>query len=204
MTGPSIYVACLAAYQSGRLHGAWIDATQAVAKITAEIQEMLDASPEKRTCQWCGAELLDRGGSRWDRDCTSDQHWVGHAEEWAIHDYEGFCGLRIGEHKPLDDVVAIAAGIATNGAAFAAWLSYDDSRDPHNTDAFNEAYRGEWGCMRDFANHHAEETGLYEIVEQAASPYVIVDIDALARDLCVELCTAPTEAQGIYVFDPRA
>jgi Antirestriction protein (ArdA) len=35
---PRIYVACLAAYNSGRLHGAWIDADQPVEDIYDEIK----------------------------------------------------------------------------------------------------------------------------------------------------------------------
>lgn len=58
-----IYVACLAAYNSGYLHGAWIDASQDVDKIYADINKMLAASP------------------------------IPHAEEIAIHDTEGFGDL---------------------------------------------------------------------------------------------------------------
>ena len=43
---PSIYVACLAAYNNGKLHGAWIDATQELDTILEAVQAMLAASPE--------------------------------------------------------------------------------------------------------------------------------------------------------------
>ncbi|MCD6047032.1 MAG: antirestriction protein [Gammaproteobacteria bacterium] len=55
---PKIYVACLEAYNSGYLHGVWIDATQEVEQIYKEISEMLKSSP------------------------------VPNAEEWEIHDSE--------------------------------------------------------------------------------------------------------------------
>ncbi|MBA3067902.1 MAG: antirestriction protein ArdA, partial [Hyphomonas sp.] len=42
---PRIYVACLAAYNAGRLHGRWIDATTPN-EIRAEARAMLAASPE--------------------------------------------------------------------------------------------------------------------------------------------------------------
>ena len=35
---PRIYVACLAAYNAGYLHGAWIDANQTADQIEDEIQ----------------------------------------------------------------------------------------------------------------------------------------------------------------------
>jgi antirestriction protein len=59
MSESRIYVACLAAYNNGILHGKWIDAAQSAEDIHAEINAMLKASP------------------------------IPGAEEWAIHDYEG-------------------------------------------------------------------------------------------------------------------
>ena len=58
MTTTSIYAACLASYNAGRLHGVWIDATQDVDHTDADIRVMLSESFEPD------------------------------AEEWAIHDYE--------------------------------------------------------------------------------------------------------------------
>lgn len=49
---PHIYVACLAAYNNGKLHGAWIDATQAPETIREAIQAMLKASPEPDAEEW--------------------------------------------------------------------------------------------------------------------------------------------------------
>ena len=43
--GPRIYVACLAAYNNGQLHGRWIDADQDVEAIQSEIANMLSSSP---------------------------------------------------------------------------------------------------------------------------------------------------------------
>lgn len=57
---PAIYVACLAAYNNGYLHGKWIDATQDREAIYNDIQKILATSP------------------------------IPNAEEWAIHDYEYF------------------------------------------------------------------------------------------------------------------
>jgi len=55
-----IYMACLAAYNNGKLHGVWIDATQDLDDIQDQVNEMLEFSPEEG------------------------------AEAWAIHDYEGY------------------------------------------------------------------------------------------------------------------
>lgn len=56
---PQIYVACLAAYNNGILHGQWIDAAQDSSAIRAEIDDMLADSP------------------------------IPDAEEWAVHNYDG-------------------------------------------------------------------------------------------------------------------
>ncbi len=64
---PSIYVACLASYNNAILHGVWIDATQSEDEIMEEIWSMLENSPEPN------------------------------AEEYAIHDYEGFGNIPIHE-----------------------------------------------------------------------------------------------------------
>jgi len=60
---PRVYAACLASYNSGKLHGEWIDADMGEAYLSSEIGKMLDASPEPN------------------------------AEEWAIHDYENMPNL---------------------------------------------------------------------------------------------------------------
>ena len=75
---PRIYVACLAAYNSGKLHGRWIDATQDIDQIWSELRQMLAASP------------------------------VPDAEEWAAHDFEGFGSLHLSEHEGIERVHELA------------------------------------------------------------------------------------------------
>lgn len=174
MSTPRIYVACLAAYNNGRLHGRWIDADQSVEDIWSEVQAMLAASPEPL------------------------------AEEWAIHDYEGFGELRLSEWESFERVAAIAAGIAEHGDAFSAWLSYDSSQDPTDTQSFEDAYQGEWDSMRAYAENYADEMGLYDIAETSGSSYISVNIDMLTRDLDIELYTVDSDHHTVYVFDPNA
>jgi antirestriction protein len=174
MTAPRIYVACLAAYNSGRLHGRWIDANQSVDDIWSEVQAMLAASPEPG------------------------------AEEWAIHDYEGFGELRLSEWESFERVSAIAAGIEEHGDSFTAWLSYDSDQDPSDIERFEDAYRGEWNSLRDYAENLAEDIGLYDAAEKSGSPYVTVNIDMLERDLDIELYVVESDHHSVYVFDPSA
>ena len=49
---PRIYLACLAAYNNGRLHGAWVDADQGTDHIWSELRKMLRASPEPDAEEW--------------------------------------------------------------------------------------------------------------------------------------------------------
>jgi antirestriction protein len=60
---PSIYVACLASYNSGVLHGKWIVPANNVVELQKQIDEVLEASP------------------------------VPNADEYAIHDYDNFPNL---------------------------------------------------------------------------------------------------------------
>jgi antirestriction protein len=168
-----IYVACLAAYNSGALHGRWIDADQPSEAIWHEVQSMLADSP------------------------------VPGAEEWAIHDHEGFGPLQLSEYESFERVSAIAAGIAAHGAAFAAWLSYDASLDPADLQTFEDAYRGEWNSLYDYAEDFAESIGLFDSADKIGSPYITVAIDALMRDLDIELYTVDSGHYTLYVFDPN-
>lgn len=83
---PAIYAASLADYNNGLLHGAWLDATLPPQELERQVADMLAASPTTR-----------RTGEV--------------AEEWAIHDTEGFVGIRIGPHEALDDVHGYAVGL---------------------------------------------------------------------------------------------
>lgn len=167
---PRIYVACLAAYNNGRLHGKWIAADQPLEDMASEVRAMLAKSPEPG------------------------------AEEWAIHDYEGFGSLRLGENERLARISAIATGISEHGQPFIAWLSCDSSRDLNEPKAFTDAYRGEWESSRAYTEAHAESAGLYRAAEKAGSPFINVDVDALQRDLEAATYTVHSGHGTVYIF----
>jgi antirestriction protein len=58
---PKIYVACLAAYNNGKLHGKWIDAAQDADDIQSEVDDMLKTSPEPGAEEWAEEYLEDTG-----------------------------------------------------------------------------------------------------------------------------------------------
>jgi antirestriction protein len=173
---PRIYVASLSDYNAGRLHGRWIDAAQDVDVIEAEVLEML-------------AESSEPG-----------------AEEWAIHDYDNFGGLRLGEWESFERVAEIAKAIEEHGAGpVGAYLSNDSSADLAD---FEECYRGEWPSVEDYAQELAEDCAPFSPGSETARvleswPYSYIDWERAARDLELggDIWTADAPDGGVYVFD---
>jgi antirestriction protein len=91
---PRIYVACLAAYNEGRLHGVWIEVGDDVEDVRAAVTAMLATSPATG------------------------------AEECAIHDHDGFGGAEVGEYMPLEAVVEIAEFLRERGSLGALVLAH--------------------------------------------------------------------------------
>lgn len=162
-----IYVSCLAAYNSGVLHGEWIDAAQDADDLLEEIEEMLSESPQPS------------------------------AEEWAIHDYEGFGSIKIGEHESLEDVSKIANLIEAHGDAAIAYLEHmgTDNIDP---DHFGNAYRGEAKSEAEYAeNWYRDANG-----EDSLGPLEhYIDWERFARDLFINDFYGHEVNGTIYVFD---
>lgn len=176
---PRIYVASLSDYNAGRLHGAWLDAAQEPDALWAGINEMLARSPEPG------------------------------AEEWAIHDYESFCGVRLGEYESIESVSKIALGIAEHGPAFGAWADYLGRSSWEDLDRFEDCYQGRWDSVSDYAEDFLDALGLPQIIEQAVpeelQPYVTIDADAFGRDMAAngEMYVVEDDpAGGVFIFGP--
>jgi len=100
---PRIYVACLASYNAGKLHGKWIDATQEPEDIQAEVDAMLAESTEP------------------------------FAEEWAIHDHEGLGDISESESFERVSAIGQAVDEAgEDAAALLAFLDYQPMSDPED------------------------------------------------------------------------
>jgi antirestriction protein len=164
-TTPRIYVACLAAYNNGFLHGTWIDANQEAEAIYDAIKDMLAQSP------------------------------IAGAEEFAIHDYEGFCGLRLSESEDIAKVAEMAALIEEHGEAWAKFAEYDGI-EYATIERFEEAYAGEWDSEEDFAVDLASET-----MEIPSHLEFYIDYEKLARDLFInDYYSAEAEGCKVYVY----
>ena len=157
---PRIYVASLSDYNAGRLHGELVDAAQDAEAIHAGISAMLARSKEPI------------------------------AEEWAIHDYENFGSLRLGEWESIEHISQIGQGIAEHGPAFAAWAALTDQAEwDEKLEQFDDVFLGEWSSARDYADSMLHDLGidLDEIGTDFIRPYLYIDLDAFARDLSHDL-----------------
>lgn len=163
---PKIYVACLAAYNNGQLHGEWIDADREAWAIYDDIAAMLRASP------------------------------ITGAEEWAIHDYEGFEGVRLSEYEGIDRVAELAAFIGEHGKLGAELISYfgsiDDARE-----AIEDRYHGAFPSLADYVQNLTEECSE---VPEALRYYI--DWEAMARDAETsgDVLTIQTAHDEVHVF----
>ena len=172
---PRIYVADLAAYNAGILHGRWIDAAQDAEDIQAEVNEMLAEG-----AKLYGAETL------------SPVH-----EEWAIHDYEGFDGINLSEWESFDRVSELAKAIDEHGEAFGAFVSYFGIDPEDALSKFEDAYIGEMS-LEDYAYEIVEECYLPQLPKGTPDIFTTYfDYEKFARDL--DLGGDVVDADG-YLF----
>lgn len=103
-----VYVACLASYNNGVLHGNWFDLddyADAEDLFAAVQEEVLLTSPYPNVevdCPDCGGDGLTMNITDCAR-CTGTGK-VPSAEEWAIHDYEGFPRGSVSEYSGFDSL----------------------------------------------------------------------------------------------------
>ena len=172
------YFACLAAYNNGRLHGAWLDLEKA--HTAEEIQEAID---------WVLA--------------TSPEP---DAEEWAMHDHAGLpaCLSRT-EWPSLEALATYAQALEELDHPMAeedreAYRLYcDDVGQIADLDTFREAYEGLHDTPEDYCQQLAEELGA--IKDDAPWPCSHIDWSAAWRDLeCDGYSAEPAQGGGVHIF----
>jgi len=124
-----IYVADLAAYNNGYLHGVWIDVTQELDDIWEQINKMLKASPIDEV-----------------------------AEEVAIHDYEGFNGYSLGEYEGIEKAHEIACFINEHSEFGGEILDHFNGDIEDARKAIEDNYCGCHKSVADYAQELTEET----------------------------------------------
>lgn len=136
-SGPAIYVACLASYNSGHLHGAWLNLGGGLNPTADDIREGIDYVLK-----------------------TSP---VPNAEEYAVHDFQGIPAILRDEYPDLE---ALAEWVTTwqecegNGSEGDVFSKYCDHIGQAVTaEEFNDAYQGTFDSEADFAEDFYEQTG---------------------------------------------
>lgn len=173
---PRIYVRCLAAYNDGILYGRWIDADQDSDAVHDEVTALLSASP------------------------------VAGAEEYAIHDYEGFAGYPLGEYEDLGFVSRLARGIAQHGQAFAAyadWIGREDPELAHFDEYFEGTYSSAEVWAEEVANEVFEWPRCLAMIPQPLRSAVTLNLTDLALILGQTRHVAEGDGE-VHVFNPDA
>lgn len=152
---PRIWIASLADYNAGYLHGRWVDATQDSDDLEAAAQEILATSRESG------------------------------AEEYAIFDYDEFGSYRVQEYDRLEDVSVIARGIAEHGDVFAVWAELHDGDPVMMAsfeDAYLGTYDSAEQWAEQLLDDEGITQLLDKAIPDDLRNYVQVDYEAWARD----------------------
>lgn len=170
-------------YNAGILHGVWIDATLNPDKIYEQVKAMLAASPEAA--------------------CDFSKKWDLKAEEWAIHDYEGFGKFTVHEYEQFDWVSGIAQLIEDHDAdALCALAELMGETDTGELERMIENY----SCFNSW--HDAiddQRSELYDLLENTFEqiPWgIVVDDDRLCQ--AIKMDCAWTEYNNEIYYFPEA
>ena len=121
------------------------------------------------------------------------------AEEWAIHDYEGYEGARLEEYSGIEKAHALALFIVEHGRLGAKLLEHFGG-DLDEAESTFENYAGEHRSLADFAREITEETT--EIPKRLVN---YIDYDAIARDMELngDVFTVELGFDEVHVFWSR-
>lgn len=169
---PKVWIGCLAAYNGGQLHGEWIDATD-VDELNEGRERVLATSP------------------------------VAGAEEAFIADYDGFgeTASLLGEYANLEDVARVAAFLEEHDGAGEAWIGNESDVSTEYLERFEDAYRGEWRDLAEYAAELADDMGIFQGAPDLLRTYF--DAEAFGRDLRLggDVWEADAGMGRIHVFD---
>lgn len=164
---PRIYVASLSDYNAGRLHGVWIE---------------LDGDTTADEIHEATAAMLATGAPG--------------AEEWAIHDHDGFGGLHLSEWEDFTRIAALAHGIDEHGAdVVSAFVGNDPDAD---LDRIDEAFRGRWASVADYVFEFHTDCGT-----ELGALDSYIDWERVGRDweLGGDIWTARGADGDLLIFD---
>lgn len=154
-----IYVACLAAYNAGHLHGQWFDLedySDADELHEAIAERVLRTSPcpnvmvdiDCPTCEGSGSLNHALYGTTCPQCNGTGTKSVPSSEEYAVHDYDSEAFSNCGEYPNYQSLFDIMEMTEKHGDAWIAFKNYFG--DDVTEDQFENAYRGEWDSFAAF------------------------------------------------------
>ena len=197
-----IYVACLASYNAGRLHGEWFDLedySDADELQEAIAEKVLRTSPYPNVMVDIECKACDGTGGMAEGDqhvtCTAcngkGSKSVPSAEEWAVHDYDSEVFTNCGEHPNFEELFTLMEMTEKHGDAWVAFKNYFG--DNVTEEDFENANRGAYDSFAAFVEEWVSEM---EGWNGSESFYGWIDWERAARDYEGEFIY--TEG---YVFD---
>jgi antirestriction protein len=151
----SIYIASLSDYNSGRLVGEWVE---------------IDANTTADDLYEAAAAVLAAGEPG--------------AEEFAVHDTDGFPAGLLGEYDSLERYAAYGAFLAGDNADERfAFVDNDGSYDVDSLEsAFIDSYIGTYNDIEDYATERLDALGAFDAL-LALDLDGYLDVSSYARDL---------------------
>lgn len=127
---PQVWIACLAAYNNGRLHGRWVPITGDPDDLHDAIKQVMQSSP------------------------------IPGAEEWAFHDFEHVPRPLVDEWADIEKLCEFVVNLeqADDQDAFFAYCEHCE--DDPTGERFSDRFRGRWDSERDFALERVGELGI--------------------------------------------
>jgi antirestriction protein len=126
---------------------------------------------------------------------------LGENEEWAIHDYEGFDGIKIDEWDSFETVSALANAIMEHPYLFSEVYNHLGSEDVDATlEYIRDNYLGSYQSLEEYAEQWLEETGGLNSLHK--NLYYYFDFEKFGRDMEIngDIFTIEEGYKNIHVF----
>jgi antirestriction protein len=178
----AVWAGALSAYNSGILHGEWLQADVEPEELWDGVHRVLQTSPQPNE------------------------------EEFGIFDHEGFQGIHLGEFESVERVTTLARLVAEHGEAFACWYNNDPSVELDEAEEqFAEAYMGAFDNQGELSAHVEDFMCIEETMQEAygvlpnwMAVYVKFDVEGFIRDLNYNGDVFTVERSGkLYTFWSR-
>ena len=169
---PRVYLACLASYNEGMLHGDWVE-LDGSEDIYEQLHDVLESSPIKNAEEWA----------------IHDHEYCGHLEEYA--------GLQ--SLEAIKQAYERCEAWGVNWNAFVGWCEHTGHDiAPKHAERCQESFAGCAESLEDWAADFLKETGALEGLPEPLQRYF--NTAAYARDLELQEVFTIREGNHVLVF----